>query len=68
VIDDETVVESREAGYELVLLAAVRPVAKARITLRLHHIGPGRWRIEMSEVAVSVPLRWLPDARRAQTP
>jgi hypothetical protein len=60
VIDDETVVESCEAGSELVLLAKVRPAAQARITLRLSDI-PGGCSIEMSEVAVSAPLRWVPD-------
>jgi hypothetical protein len=59
VIDDETVVESCEPGSELVLLAKVRPAAEARITLRLNDI-PGGCCIEMSEVAVSAPLRWVP--------
>ena len=59
-IDDETVVESCQVGSELVLLAKVRPSAKARITLRLSDFNGG-CRIEMSEVAVSVPLRWIPD-------
>jgi hypothetical protein len=61
VIDDETVVESVETGHELVLLAKVRPAAEARITLRLSDIAGGGCRIEMSEVAVSRPLRWVPD-------
>jgi hypothetical protein len=61
VIDDETVVESWVPGEELVLLAKVRPAATARITLRLSDLpGPG-CRVEMSEVATSIPLRWVPD-------
>ncbi|TPG28286.1 SRPBCC family protein [Mycolicibacterium hodleri] len=61
VIDDETVVESCVIGAELVLLAKVRPAAKARITMRLRDISGGCL-IDMTEVAVSVPLRWIPDA------
>lgn len=62
VIDDETVVESAVAGHELVLKAKVRPAAEARITLRLSDIDGGGCRVEMSEVAISRPLRWVPDA------
>jgi hypothetical protein len=62
VIDDETVVERAEVGYELVLLAKVRPAAQARITMRLSDTPEGGCLVEMSEVAVSVPLRWVPDA------
>jgi hypothetical protein len=61
VINDETVVESCESGEELVLLAKVRPAAEARITMRLSDI-PGGCRVEMTEVAVSRPLRWVPDS------
>lgn len=61
VIDDDTVVEKCNPGEELVLLANVRPAAKARITLRLSDAAEGRCRAEMTEVAVSRPLRWLPD-------
>jgi hypothetical protein len=61
VIDDETVVESAQTGYELVLLAKVRPAAQARITLRLSDIPDGGCRVEMREVAISRPLRWVPD-------
>jgi Polyketide cyclase / dehydrase and lipid transport len=61
VIDDETVVESCVSGEELVLLAKVRPAAEARITMRLSDI-PGGCRVEMTEVAVSPPLRWVPDS------
>ena len=60
VIDDETVVEKCLPGEELVLLAKVRPAAKARITMQLSDIRGG-CRIAMTEVAVSVPLRWVPD-------
>jgi hypothetical protein len=44
-----------------VLLAKVRPAAEARITLRLSDI-PGGCCVEMTEVAASWPLRWLPDS------
>ena len=54
VIDDET-------GEELVLLAKIRPAAEARITLQLTDI-PGGCRVAMTEVAVSAPLRWVPDS------
>ncbi len=62
VIDDETVVLSCLPGEELVLLAKVRPAATARITLRLSDIQGGKCRVEMSEIATSLPLRWVPDA------
>jgi uncharacterized protein YndB with AHSA1/START domain len=61
VLDDETVVESCTDGERLVLLAKVRPAAKARITLTLTDI-PGGCRVAMTEVAVSRPLRWIPDS------
>ena len=61
-LDDETVVESCRTGYELVMLAKVRPLAQARITMRLEDMPGGRYRVEMSEVAVSAPLRWIPDS------
>lgn len=61
VIDDETVVEHAEIGHELVLLAKVRPAEQARITLRLSDLPDGGCRVEMSELAVSRPLRWVPD-------
>ncbi len=60
VINDETVVESCVPGEELVLLAKIRPAAEARITMQLSDI-PGGCRVAMTEVAVSVPLRWVPD-------
>jgi hypothetical protein len=61
VINDETVVQSCVSGEELVLLAKVRPAGVARITLRLNDLRGGGCRVEMSEVAVSRPLRWVPD-------
>ncbi len=61
VIDVETVVEHAEIGHELVLLAKVRPAEQARITLRLSDLPDGGCRVEMSELAVSRPLRWVPD-------
>ncbi len=61
VINDETVVESCVPGSELVLLAKIRPAAEARITMRLNDTAEG-CRVEMTEVAVSAPLRWLPDS------
>ena len=62
VIDDETSVLSCVSGEELVLLAKVTPAATARITLRLNDLPGGKCRVEMSEVAASHPLRWVPDA------
>ena len=62
VINDETVVESSEVGRELVLLAQVRPAVEARITLRLSDVPDGGCRVEMTEVTVSRPLRWIPDS------
>ncbi len=62
VINDETVVERAEVGHELVLLAKVRPAAQARITMRLSDIPSGGCRVEMTEVAVSAPFRWVPDS------
>ena len=62
VIDDETSVLSCVSGEELVLLAKVTPAATARITLRLNDLPEGKCRVEMSEVAASRPLRWVPDA------
>jgi hypothetical protein len=61
VIDDETVVESCITGEELVLLANIRPAAEARITMQLSAITGG-CRVVVSEVAVSAPLRWIPDS------
>ena len=55
------VVESCITGEELVLLAKIRPAAKARITMQLSDI-PGGCRVAMTEVAVSAPLRWVPDS------
>lgn len=62
VIDDETVVLSCVSGEELVLLAKVRPAATARITLRLSDLPGAGCRVEMSEVATSIPLRWVPNS------
>ena len=62
VINDETVVETSAVGSELVLLAKVRPPAKARITMRLSDLPDGGCRVEMTEVVVSRPLRWVPDS------
>lgn len=62
VINDSTVVESCTPEYELVLIANGRPFGKARITLRLHDVDGGGCLIEMVEVPVSAPMRWLPDS------
>ena len=61
VIDDETVVQSCVPEERLVLLAKIRPAAEARITLELVDTADG-CRVQMTEVAVSAPLRWVPDA------
>lgn len=60
VLNDSTVVESCEPERELVLIANGRPFGKARITLRLADLDGGGCRIEMAEVPVSPPLKWLP--------
>ncbi|BDX35072.1 polyketide cyclase [Mycobacterium antarcticum] len=59
-LDDETVVETCLPPSELVLIAKGRPVGAARITLRLTDTDTG-CRIEMSEVPVGGPLKWLPE-------
>jgi hypothetical protein len=59
VIDDLTVSEVCNPPGELVMLAKGRPFGAARITMRLFDIEGG-CRIEMAEVPVSAPLRWLP--------
>lgn len=64
VIDDETVVESCIPRGELVLFARVRPATEARVTLRLTETAGG-CQVAMSEVAVSGPLSWLPEALQA---
>ena len=56
----ETVVLSCTPQEELVLLARVGPLGAARITLRLNDI-PDRCRLEMAEVAVEGPIRFVPD-------
>ncbi|MGE2731286.1 SRPBCC family protein [Mycolicibacterium vaccae] len=60
VINDSTLVESSTPGEELVLIANGRPFGKARITLRLQDLPDGGCRIEMAEVPVSAPMKWLP--------
>ncbi|MBB2993050.1 hypothetical protein FHR72_004557 [Mycolicibacterium iranicum] len=60
VINDNTVVESSVPERELVLVANGRPFGKARITLRLQDLDNGGCVIEMSEVPVSAPMKWLP--------
>lgn len=62
VINDSTVVESCTPEDELVLIANGRPFGKARITLRLHDTDGGGCVIEMAEVPVSAPMKWLPDS------
>ncbi len=59
VINDETVVESCTPLEELVLQARIRPLGKARITLRLSDTADG-CRIEMAEVPVGGPLHVIP--------
>ncbi|BBZ75424.1 polyketide cyclase [Mycolicibacterium anyangense] len=60
VIDDETVVLSCIPQQELVLLARLGPLGAARITLRLSDIPQG-CRLEMAEVAVEGPMRFVPN-------
>jgi hypothetical protein len=59
VINDETVAESCEPLRELVLIAKTRPLACARITMRLFDIDDG-CRIEMAEVPIGGPLSLVP--------
>jgi hypothetical protein len=58
-LNDETVALACEPLQELVLVAKGRPFGAARITLRLNAVAEG-CRIEMSEVPVSRPWKWLP--------
>ncbi|MET0456673.1 MAG: SRPBCC family protein [Mycobacterium sp.] len=58
-LDDETVVDECVPERKLVLIAKGRPIGAARITLKLFDIDTG-CRIEMSEVPISAPLKWLP--------
>jgi hypothetical protein len=58
-LDDETRVEECEPLQKIVLIAKGRPIGLARITLRLSDIDTG-CRIEMSEIPISAPLKWLP--------
>lgn len=60
VIDDETVVLSCIPQQELVLLAKLGPAGAARIALRLSDIDGG-CRVEMAEVAVEGPMKFVPD-------
>lgn len=60
VINDSTVVESSLPQQQLVLIANSRPLGKARITLRLRDLDDGGCLIEMAEVPVSAPMKWLP--------
>jgi len=59
VIDDETVVLSCTPQEELVLLAKLGMLGAARITLRLSDIPEG-CRLEMAELAVKGPMRFVP--------
>lgn len=61
VTTNETVVEHSVVGEETVLLAKLQPAATARVTLRLFDIDDGGYRIEMSEIALSRPLKWAPE-------
>src|SRR3978361_501592 len=58
-LDDETVVDECAPENELGLIAKGRPIGAARITLRLFDIDGG-CRIEMSEIPINPPLKWLP--------
>lgn len=60
VIDDETVVLGCTPREELVLLAKMGPFGQARITLRLSDVPTG-CRVEMAEVAVRGPARFVPN-------
>lgn len=62
VVNDSTVVDSCDPGHEVVLIANGRPFGKARITMKLDDLPDGGCRIEMAEVPVSAPMRWLPQS------
>jgi hypothetical protein len=53
------VVAEREPQRNIVLIAKARPFGAARVTLQLNDIEGG-CRIDMSEVPISAPLKWLP--------
>jgi hypothetical protein len=59
VINDVTICEECVPLERLVLLAKGRPLGAARITLRLSDIDGG-CRIDMSEVPVGGPMKYLP--------
>jgi hypothetical protein len=64
VIDDETVAEKSVPLEELVMLAKTGPLGGARVTLRLSDIPDG-CRVEMDEVAVRAPMKWMPNPLQA---
>ena len=59
VINDQTVAENCVPLEELVLLAKTGPLGAARVTLRLSDIPDG-CRVEMDEIAVRPPMKWVP--------
>ena len=59
VLNDETTAVACVPLQEIVLIAKARPFGAAQVTLRLTAIADG-CRIEMSEVPLSRPLKWLP--------
>jgi hypothetical protein len=59
VVNDETVAEECVPQERLVLLAKTGPFGAARVTLRLSDIPDG-CRVEMDEVAVRAPMKWVP--------
>lgn len=62
-LDDHTCVLACEPRRGLTLQARAAPFGAAMVTLRLHDdVDGGGCVIEMSEVAASRPLRWLPNA------
>jgi uncharacterized protein YndB with AHSA1/START domain len=61
VISDQTTVESCTPGEELVLRAGLGRFGAAQITLRLSDIADGGCRIEMIEVPVEGPIKFIPD-------
>jgi uncharacterized protein YndB with AHSA1/START domain len=60
-INDETVVERCVPVKELALRAKTWPVGEARIRIQLTDI-PGGCRVEMDEIVIAGPPKWLPQA------
>ncbi len=63
VLNDHTEVEACSTGEQLVLLAKIRPIGSAQVTIELHPRDGGTLLV-MSEDIVSGPARLLPGIAR----